>query len=222
MVKKIVAIGPESTGKSTLCEQLSKHFNTIWCPEYAREYLNQNGVKYGYDDLLKITQGQLAMEDDCVEEVSNQWSIGNGESAILNLQSAKVNRKSSIANAELQTSSPHPGHRTLLFIDTNMYVMKVWYEYVFGKCEQLVLDEIAKRKYDLYLLCNIDLPWTADEMREYPNEQPRMELYNIYKDLLINQTTPWIEISGGYEERLQKAIKTVEKYCIAPNTVYPG
>ena len=72
MIKKIVAIGPESTGKSTLCEQLAKHFNTMWCPEYAREYLNQNGVKYGYNDLIKITQGQLAMEDYCVEVSGEQ------------------------------------------------------------------------------------------------------------------------------------------------------
>jgi NadR type nicotinamide-nucleotide adenylyltransferase len=191
MIKKIVAIGPESTGKSTLCKQLAEHFKTAWCPEYAREYLNQNGVKYGYGDLIKIAQGQLVMEDYCVEEM-------NGESSILNRESSNVNGESSTGSQ-------------LLFIDTNMYVMKVWYEYVFGKCEQLVLDEISKRKYDLYLLCNIDLPWIADDMREYPDEQPRIELYNIYKDLLINQTTPWVEISGGYEARLQKAIAAVEK-----------
>jgi len=183
MIKKIVAIGPESTGKSTLCKQLADHFKTIWCPEYAREYLNQNGVKYGYGDLKKITEGQLIMEDYCEEKL-------NAESANLNTEN------------------------TFLFIDTNMYVMKVWYEYVFEKCEQIVLDEIAKRKYDLYLLCNIDLPWTADEMREYPDEKPRIELYNIYRDLLINQTTPWVEISGNYEERLQNAMHAVENFCL--------
>ena len=183
MIKKIVAIGPESTGKSTLCQQLAKHFKAHWCPEYAREYLHQNGVKYGYDDLLKITQGQLAVEDYCVEEINDRYSTANSK---LKAQNSKV-----------------------LFLDTNMYVMKVWYEYVFDKCEQVVLDEISKRTYDLYLLCNIDLPWTADEMREYPDEQPRIELYNMYKDLLINQEVPWVEISGGYEERLQKAIEAV-------------
>jgi nicotinamide riboside kinase len=212
MIKKIVAIGPESTGKSTLCEQLARHYKTTWCPEYAREYLNQNGVKYGYEDLIKITQGQLVIEDYCLEKVCDESSIVNGESAICNLQSAVVNCQSSVQNQE---SEPKTQNSKLLFLDTNMYVMKVWYEYVFRKCEQLVLDEIAKRKYDLYLLCNIDLPWAADEMREYPNEQPRIELYNIYKDLLINQTTPWVEISGNYEERLQKAIEAVGKYCNA-------
>lgn len=189
MIKKIVAIGPESTGKSTLCKQLAEHYNTICCPEYAREYLNQNGVKYKYNDIIKIAQGQLAIEDYCTELTVNSEQL------------------TEISDA------PATSRRSLLFIDTNMYVMKVWYEYVFGKCEQLVLDEIAKRKYDLYLLCNIDLPWTADEMREYPDEQPRIELYNIYKDLLINQTTPWIEISGNYTERLQNSIVAIEEYC---------
>ena len=206
MIKKIVVIGPESTGKSTLCEQLAQHFRTIWCPEYAREYLSRNGVKYGYDDLLKITQGQLAMEDYYLEKVNGEWSMVNEN---INRESTKGTTLNSIQSSQLTAHGSQ-----LLFIDTNMYVMKVWYEYVFGKCEQLVLNEIAKRKYDLYLLCNIDLPWTADEMREYPDEQPRMELYHIYKDILINQATPWIEISGNYEERLQKAADAVEKYCI--------
>ncbi|MEI9909616.1 MAG: AAA family ATPase [Bacteroidota bacterium] len=55
-----------------------------------------------------------------------------------------------------------------LFIDTDMYVMKVWCEFVFGKCHRFVLDEIVKRNFDLYLLCNTDLPWVKDELREYP------------------------------------------------------
>lgn len=190
MIKKIVAVGPESTGKSTLCKQLAAHYNTIWCPEYAREYLTQNGVKYQYNDLIRIAHGQLVIEDYCVDEVNKQHSINNNQSAI--------------SGSQLTTQC-----LPLLFIDTNMYVIKVWYEYVFGKCEQLVLDEISNRQYDLYLLCNIDLPWTADEMREYPDEQPRTELYNMYKDLLVNQATPWVEISGSYEERLQKAIEAV-------------
>jgi nicotinamide riboside kinase len=52
---------------------------------------------------------------------------------------------------------------------------------------------------------------TEDEMRKYPDEQPRRELYNIYNDLLINQSTPWVEISGGYEKRLRKAMNMIER-----------
>ena len=42
-VQKIVVLGPESTGKSTLCEALAKHYNAVDCKEYARQYLHQNG-----------------------------------------------------------------------------------------------------------------------------------------------------------------------------------
>ncbi len=68
MLKKIVIIGPECTGKSTLCQQLATHYKTIWCPEFAREYLLQHGMDYNYDDLLKIAMGQLELEDALLSE----------------------------------------------------------------------------------------------------------------------------------------------------------
>jgi nicotinamide riboside kinase len=92
-----------------------------------------------------------------------------------------------------------------------MYVMKVWCEFVFGKCHRWVLDQIIERKYDLYLLCNTDLPWVKDELREYPDLKTRDQLYHIYKDIMINQLTPWVDIGGDYNERLQKAIKAVDQ-----------
>lgn len=177
-LKKIVIIGPESTGKSTLCEQLAQHYQTPWCPEFAREYLLKNGTDYTYDSLLTIAKGQIELENSYELKAKDQ---------------------------RLTTNTQY------LIVDTDMYVMKVWCEYVFGKCHQYILDEIVNRKYDLYLLCNIDLPWTKDELREYPNEQPRKELFNIYKDILINQSTPWAIVSGTNEERLQNAIKAINE-----------
>ena len=195
---KVVAIGPESTGKSKLCELLAQHYNTQWCPEFAREYLLAHGMDYTYDDLLHIAKGQLAMEDECESSMVNgQWSI-------------KTDQLSG-------THSPPDSHRDtihhsqLLFIDSDMYVMKVWCEFVFGKCHEWILDQNKKRKYDLYLLCNTDLPWVKDELREYPDLATRDKLYSIYKNIMINQSTPWVDISGNYDERLQKAIKAIDQ-----------
>jgi nicotinamide riboside kinase len=53
MIKKIVILGPESTGKSTLCEELATHYKTRWVPEYARTYLLEHGTAYQFDELLK-------------------------------------------------------------------------------------------------------------------------------------------------------------------------
>jgi len=62
-IKKIAIIGAESTGKSALCEQLAKHFNTTWVPEYAREYFNDSDIyNYTLDDLKRIAIRQLEME----------------------------------------------------------------------------------------------------------------------------------------------------------------
>jgi NadR type nicotinamide-nucleotide adenylyltransferase len=177
-IKKIVIIGPESTGKSSLCEELAQYYETEWCVEFAREYLITNGTNYTVDDLLVIAKGQLALEDEMALQVNNTLPII---------------------------------HQPKLFIDTDMYVMKVWSEYVFGECDFFILDTIAHRKYDLYLLCDIDLPWVKDDLREYPDEKPRKELFNMYKDLLINQNTPWTLISGNYQERLTAAIKAVNE-----------
>lgn len=171
-VKKIVIIGPESTGKSTLTGQLAQHYSTTWCPEYAREYLMKNGNNYSYDDLLLIAKGQLALE----EQLSK--SAANG----------------------------------LYFIDTNLYVMKVWCEVAFGKCHQWILDRIAACKYDLYLLCQTDLPWAEDPLREYPDLDSRQKLYLMYKDLLVNDKTPFAEISGREIERTRKAVEAVDHF----------
>jgi len=196
--KKVVVIGPESTGKSTLCQQLATHYHTTWCPEYAREYLLKHGMNYSYDDLLTIAKGQIQLEEEYEKRVRKSQ-----------------NREDRMTTSGIKTlSSALAGSLSsrLLFIDTNMYVMKVWCDFVFGKCHQYILDEIEKRKdeYDLYLLCNIDLPWVKDELREYPDIERRQELYNIYKNIMTSQTIPWVDISGDYEQRLQKAITTVD------------
>ena len=89
--------------------------------------------------------------------------------------------------------------------------MKVWSEFVFGRCESWILDQIGKRQYDAYLLCKTDLPWVKDELREYPDLVSREKLYHIYRDILINQSTPWAEIGGQEQQRLEAAIDAVER-----------
>lgn len=173
LLKKIVVIGPESTGKSSLCEGLASYFNTNWVKEYAREYLIKYGTGYSFEDLYTIAQGQLKIEDEA---------------------SLAINDK----------SKP-------LIIDTDMQVMKVWSEFVFGKCDNRILTTISKRQYNLYLLCNIDLPWVKDELREYPDLQTREKLFHHYKQAMVMQDVPWKIISGQGEERLQIAIEAVKE-----------
>jgi len=200
MLKKIVVIGPESTGKSSLCKLLAEHYHTLWCPEYAREYLTAHGMNYTYEDLLTIAMGQIELEEKYEREIRGQELRVKSQPDLLTIDDSRLTTHSSLTT-----------HHSLLFIDTDMYVMKVWCEFVFGKCHQWITDRISERKYDLYLLCNIDLPWVKDDLREYPDLARREQLYAIYKQLMQNQATPWVEISGNSEERFEKAVAAVDE-----------
>ena len=169
-IKKVVILGPESTGKSTMCTMLAALFNTIWVKEYAREYLLKNGTNYSYENLYEIAQGQLAAEKNTVENTSKE----------------------------------------IIFIDTDMYVVKVWSEYVFNKCDNRILNEIVQSDCDLYLLLNTDLPWEKDELREYPDNETREKLFHFYKEEMQEQKKPWHIVSGQGNERFLNALKIIE------------
>jgi len=65
--KRIAIIGPESTGKSELCQQLAAHYQTEWVPEFARFYLDRLDRPYEKQDLKVIAETQLIWEDDKAE-----------------------------------------------------------------------------------------------------------------------------------------------------------
>lgn len=59
---KIIITGPESSGKTTLCEILANHFKIPFSKEYARKYLNLLNRDYTQKDLIKIAKKQLQSE----------------------------------------------------------------------------------------------------------------------------------------------------------------
>ncbi|MGQ0828617.1 MAG: AAA family ATPase [Bacteroidota bacterium] len=59
---RIALIGPESTAKTTLSENLANHYKTVLVKEYAREYLSNLHRKYNINDILTIAKEQLKHE----------------------------------------------------------------------------------------------------------------------------------------------------------------
>jgi len=167
--KKVVVIGPESTGKSTLSEILAARLGTSWVPEYARGYLEVLGRPYNEDDLLIIAKGQINTEDELTQQV-----------------------------------------KQLLICDTDLNVIKVWSEHSYHRCASWVLEEIAERRYDLYLLTYIDTVWEDDPLREHPDDNMRSYFFNQYKDIVMNSGVPWVELSGSIDERLAVALNAIQ------------
>lgn len=166
-IKKIVVIGPESTGKSTLSKALAEKLHTVWVEEYARTYLATQDNQYDFADLQRIAMGQLAAEDHAIEKA-----------------------------------------RQTLICDTDLYVLKVWSEHKYNKVAGFVLEQIAQRHYDAYILCDIDIEWRADPQREHPEPQMRQYFFHQYKDIVCQSGRPFIIVSGNETERLQQALDT--------------
>ena len=162
---KIAVIGPESTGKSTLCEALSKHYNISYVKEFSREFLNQLGRPYNYEDLISIGEGQSKLISD-----------------------------------KLRMS------KELLISDTELMTLKIWSEIKYGKTASEINLMLDEQFFDLYLLCNTDLPWEYDLLREVPNEEKRKDIFTLFKSILESRNCNFKVISGRNNERTNMAI----------------
>ncbi len=96
----------------------------------------------------------------------------------------------------------------LLFCDTDLLVIKIWAEYRFGTSPEWVEKRLRTHPPDLFLLCQPDLPWEPDPLRENPHDRP--ELFQRYHRTLLHLGTPFEIVHGEGEERLARAIRCVK------------
>lgn len=78
MIKRIAIIGPESSGKTKLCSELAIAFQTVWVPEYAREYLESISRTYTFQDIEHISKTQLQLEKEAIKK-ANQFIFSDTE-----------------------------------------------------------------------------------------------------------------------------------------------
>jgi NadR type nicotinamide-nucleotide adenylyltransferase len=167
---KIALVGPESTGKSWLSEELAKYYHTIFVPEYARLFFETNSIEsYTINDLDHIYEMQLRSENRLMLDANR-----------------------------------------LLFCDTTPLSGKIWSEIVFGKTSEFILNAIHENKYDLFLLCDVDVPWVEDDQRK--NEADRAQIFEMHLHELKSVNAEYIVIKGSWNERVQQSINVIDSY----------
>ncbi len=100
--------------------------------------------------------------------------------------------------------------KRILICDTDLIVIKVWSEYKYGRCDPFILEAIAARPYDLYLLTYPDIPWEPGPLRETPDD--RDHILTLFKKEIRKTGVSMVPIKGGMRDRIriaQQAVKSL-------------
>ncbi|HMA24934.1 MAG TPA: ATP-binding protein [Gemmatimonadaceae bacterium] len=164
---RVVLTGSESTGKTTLAEQLARHYGAELVPEFVRAYAERKGGEIEFSDHGPIARGQMALEDEHI---------------------ARAGR--------------------LVVQDTDLLSTVVYCNHYFGGCPPWIDEAAAARRPDLYLLCEIDLDWIADGVRD--RGHLRDEMQQLFREAVHASGVAAVAITGTGNERLERAIDAID------------
>lgn len=181
-VKRLVLIGAESTGKTTLAEQLAMTLGTEWVPEYGREYTVERYKRlFGDGTATTVPEEQLLAwtPDEFVHIAKMQQELENA------------------------AASHAVG---VLVCDTNAFTTAVWYERYLGSPWPPDLKDLAENSpCDLYVVTKPDFPFVQDDIRD--GEKIREWMHGRILEELIRREWPFEVIGGTREERLLRAVE---------------
>jgi nicotinamide riboside kinase len=166
---RVAITGPESSGKTSLAEALTQHYNAVMIPEYAREYLSELTRPYTIKDLDIISRKQLEME--------------------LQAQDQPVD---------------------IIFYDTDVLVLKIWYEHKFNEVPEWLLKTLETGPYDFHLLLRPDIPYEPDPLRENPDKGEYF--FNKFLYELNRYGFPYQIVEGPLDQRFNKAKEAIDNY----------
>jgi nicotinamide riboside kinase len=178
---RVAIFGPESTGKTQLAEKLAGHFNAPLVAEYAREFWDRHGV-ITLEDIPAIAREQWRREDEAAA-LLRQGFVGQVAAG------------------------------RLLICDTEALTTVLWSDLLYGTCPEDIRRGAEKRAkgYALYLLLDIDVPFTPDPQRCFPDPADREKCMKVWRGALERRHLPFVEIHGDWAQRERQAIEAVTR-----------
>jgi len=185
---KFIFIGPESTGKTTLCKILSEKYSTPWVVEMCREIAEQ-----------KIPEPNPNADTN---EINFNFNLEDFI-RMANLQNQKEEELSKIAN-------------NILICDNDSFALTIWCERYLGKYYREIYDIYYNAKNlnnekKIYILTKPNVPFVQDGLRD--GEHIRDWMYERFIEELNNKNMKYFILeSSNYNERINKAIEIINKF----------
>ena len=101
-----------------------------------------------------------------------------------------------------------------LVLDTDLVSTLVYAAHYYACSPAWILDAERGRRAALYLLCDIDVPWVADGVRDRP--ESRDEMLYLFDEALARRGAPVVHISGDEAARFRMAREAVDALGIQP------
>lgn len=73
--RRVALLGGESSGKTTLAQALAAALQTEWVPEYGRERWEALRETLSADELVRVAERQVALEDAAVAATAAAWVV---------------------------------------------------------------------------------------------------------------------------------------------------
>lgn len=185
--------------------------NWRYIPSHVRPYFARRICIFGPESTGKsILTKRLAERFDTV--YAAEYARG-----LLALQDDKVFLSDipRIARGQMASEDSMVKHASrVIFLDTDLITTTIWSDVLFGQCPQWVKEEAERRRYDLYLLMDVDTPWVDDPQRFLPDN--REDFLGRFERELASRGRPYVKISGSWDERLAKAVTAVETVLARP------
>ncbi|MCU1440758.1 MAG: transcriptional regulator [Rhodoglobus sp.] len=194
LTARVILVGSESTGKTTLAQQLVDHYRsrggiwaaTQWVAEYGREYT----------ELLLERQGVID-EDPDAEVHSAQWTAR--DFAVIAVEQQRLE------DAAAASGSP------VLFCDTDAFATQLWERRYLGAESTEAFDAVpVLPPRALYLLADVaDVPFEQDGIRDGEDYREAMQRWFIEE--LEEKGEHWALVTGDRAERLATSIRLVDE-----------
>lgn len=153
--------------------------------------------------------GKTTLTNSLAKHYKTEW-VPEYSREYLNAIDRPYNQTDLIEIASGQLKAEKKGRKKaedLVFLDTDLFVIKVWSEFKYGNCDPWILQQLDMNKADLYLLTFFDVPYEDDPLRESPQYRP--QLFDIYEKELKAYGVNYKVIQGSTQKRLESAIQSI-------------
>lgn len=190
---RVILVGSESTGKTTLAQELVAHYRalggafaaTVWVPEYGREYT----------ELLLERQGAIDADPEA-EVHSAQWSAA--DFAAIAIEQQRLEDEAAASGAPL------------VICDTDAFATQLWERRYLGETSTATLEAVPTSPHRaLYLLTDLaGVPFEQDGIRDGEDYRELMQKWFIEE--LTARGEHWVLVTGTRRERLATSIRAID------------